>query len=291
MSLSDVLLVGLKAQGLPDHLASAWLEVELGRMDDPRFAQQFSESCWVAGVQADAYLNRWLPGSPGVLAGIRFKGMDLGRPFVDLLAWDAPLDWPAVIDRLVVAFADFGPKWIRVRLPGEARPAVARAAVDQWVVAAPVAELRARPPLKPVELDVRATDPALWFDEFRAAFQQFQDDSPDIAPQVSPADLADLEGCETVLSVYHQDRWAGVVAAGRGDERAAGGFCMVESFLDRPLRGRRLAGALQRRLVEALPDRGNDSLWGTIHRLNTPSLRTAQSVGRRVVETWWFVDL
>jgi hypothetical protein len=37
------------------------------------------------------------------------------------------------------------------------------------------------------------------------------------------------------------------------------------------------------RLVDDLPAEDGDTLWGTIHPGNTPSLRNATSIGRRLV--------
>ena len=46
------------------------------------------------------------------------------------------------------------------------------------------------------------------------------------------------------------------------------------------LRGEVGGGPTVQRLVEELPARPRDVLWGTIHPANAPSLRNALSVGR-----------
>jgi L-amino acid N-acyltransferase YncA len=55
---------------------------------------------------------------------------------------------------------------------------------------------------------------------------------------------------------------------------------MQELCLDPAHRGRRLAPAVVQRLLDELPARTGDVLWGTIHPANAPSLCNAFSVGR-----------
>ncbi len=44
------------------------------------------------GPSAEAYLNRWVTASPGLdaMLSIRFKGLDVGQPFVDVSVTSRP---------------------------------------------------------------------------------------------------------------------------------------------------------------------------------------------------------
>jgi L-amino acid N-acyltransferase YncA len=263
--------------------------------------QRFQRNVPVPGAPPAAYAHRLLraPRAPTLLAGIRFKGMDPAQPFVDLLAWDAPLQDPRAmrraLDRVRAAFADFGVDRVRVRWPGERPPPVpkARRAVDQWLVAGRLADLvaRGRPfGFEAVEV-VRAHDLG-FFEPYRQAFARWQAGVGPRGVEVHPELREDLQACleeGAVVVARAGGAWAGVMAARRTPERAIDGYAVHELFLDETLRGRRRAPVLQRHLIEALPDHGRDCLWGTIHRTNAPSLRTALRCGRRVVETWWFL--
>lgn len=291
----------------PQHarrVIARWLDEALDRIDDELFARRFATTCPVPGQPPAAYQHRLLtePSSaPTLLAGIRFKGGDLAWPFVELMAWDRPVvghrAWGRVRDRLATAFAPFAPRHLRVRWPAGGRPPLPPGDLepDLRLVAERLASLRGRPrPWGEEALDVRVAGDLDFFDAYVAAHAAWRAQAGPLGAEVFPERRADLAHClETgaVVCVFHGERWAGVMAAGRGADRALDGYCVHEILLDTPVRGRRRAAILQRRLVDLLPDTGRDCLWGTIHHHNQPSLRTAARCGRRVVETSWFVRL
>ncbi|MFK7601778.1 hypothetical protein ACI3L1_06155 [Deinococcus sp. SM5_A1] len=95
------------------------------------------------GPPAEAYLNRWVTVSSGLDAmfSIRFKGMDVGKPFVDVSVTSRPVlaqDFPALIESAPREYGDFHPPRIRIWSAAEGfsglRP-------DQRVLAAPLTEL------------------------------------------------------------------------------------------------------------------------------------------------------
>ena len=282
---------------------SAWVREGLSRVDDEVWAARFQQRCPVPGAPRSAYLHRVLtaPRRPTLLAGIRFKGGDRAQPFVELVAWDRPIEgpraWARVCARISEAFARFAPPRLRVRWAGQGAPAVPRdrRAVDQRLVAGRLAALRAAPPpwgAGAIEV-VRATT-AGFHGAFVDAFARWQAQAGPLGAEVVPADPETWARCLSsgaIVCARASGRWAGVMAASRAAERTIEGYCVQELFLDTPLRGRRRAPLLQRHLVDVLPDRGRDCLWGTIHGTNAPSLRAALRSGREIIETWWFVDL
>ncbi|MEZ6185433.1 MAG: hypothetical protein R3F62_10535 [Planctomycetota bacterium] len=274
-------------------LLRAWLDVELGRIGDRAFAEGFARACPRNDAPPEAYWPRVLEGTPTLLAGIRFKGGDRAQPFVELIAWDGPLPaWDALRQRLAAAFAQFAPRRLRLRLPGEAPPPGSAVELDQWLVAGRVAELRRQP--RSAALATRSAADLACFEAFCAAYRAWQAGAGPLGAEVQPASREELEAClesGAVVLVEAEGAWAGLAAAERQAERGLRGFCVVEELLDAPLRGQGRAAALQRALIDALPAEEDDVLWGTIHGINAPSLRTARRVGREVVEGWWFVGL
>ena len=285
---------------------TAWLEVERDRLTDPAFAEGFAAACPVAGASPADYAPRVLAGRPTLLAGIRFKGGDVTHPFVELIARDEPLAgraaWDAALDRVFTEFAVFSPRSVRVRCPASERPELpaARLACDQVLCAGRLDALRARPqPGREAQaarlggtLSIVPGRDLGWYDELAAAYASWASTAGALAAEVQVADREALQACldsGAVVCAQVDGRWAGVAAATREDERLLGGFCVVEEFLAPPLGGRGLAATLQRALIDELPARAGDTLWGTIHGRNTPSRRTAERCGREVVETWWFV--
>jgi len=282
---------------------SRWLSDAIGRIDDPDWARGFQEACPIPSVDWPAYQHRLLleEGGPTLLAGIRFKGGDRERPFVDLLAWDQPLstaaDWRAVRQRLARDFAPFAPRVLRVCVPGDATPPVAESEreVDQRLVGGSLETLRSlpRPPVPPgVVFEVART--LDFVESFHASFARWQEGAGPRGQEVYAASRDELETCLStglVVCALHQGRWAGVMAVYEAQGQRLPGTVVCELFLDASLQGRGCAPALQRSLIEHLDAPGATVLFGTIHGTNEPSLRTALRCGRRVVETWWFVTL
>ena len=79
------------------------------------------------------------------------------------------------------------------------------------------------------------------------------------------------------------EKWAGIIAANNGSNNFLSGFYIEEEFLLEQFRGKHLASAVQRHLIENLPSDNNAMLSGTIHYENIPSLKTAMSVGRKPI--------
>ena len=268
----------------------AWLDAQLGLIDDVAASARFAAWCPVPQVPESAYRHRILPGDPALLAGIRFKGGDLAQAFVDLLAWDGVVG-AGTNARLIHAFREFAPKMVRVRWPGaEEPPLFTQCSVDQVVLSGPLEALKRRPrPVGTLVLEP-ATDLA-WYDEFRAEFAAWQGGAGPLGAEVFPASKEDFEGClqsGAVLCAMDEGHWVGVIATRREAERFGEGYCVTEEFLAASARGRGLAAALQRGLIDALPAKPGDLLWGTISHANQPSQRTASRCGREVIETWWF---
>ena len=66
---------------------------------------------------------------------------------------------------------------------------------------------------------------------------------------------------------------------------------MVEEVLHPDFHGRRLAPAMQQAFLRQLDADCEPCMFGTISAGNTPSLKTALRVGRRVVEVGTFMKL
>jgi hypothetical protein len=234
-----------RGRGLPH--ASRWLDLELSRIDDLGFAHRFARACPIEGVPPEAYAAHWLPGRPGVLAGIRFKGGDVRQPFVELIAWDAPLtdagSWSDVLERVRRAFSVFAPSFVRLRWPGELPPpGVDQPLLDQWLVAERLAVLRDRRTWdEPQGVEVGPVQDLRWFPVFAAEYATWRAASGGLGDEVFPAERAELQEClesGAVVCLWEVGSWRGVAAARREDERDIAGYGVVEEFLAGAARGK-----------------------------------------------------
>ncbi len=258
---------------------SDWLEKQLTLCDDDSFAQRFAASCPVLGLGFDAYRHRKLEvEGDTLLVGIRFKGGDTAKPFVDLLAWSGEpcSGWIVAIEEA------FAPQAVRIRwsnesdLPWEGE-------VDQYVFAGPAIGT-SHPSVEP------ARDLS-WYDNFRQAFDDWQTSSS-LGQEVCPSDFGELKECLNnghIVVAAENDNFLGLAACIWQKERAFEGWSIKEEFVVPEVQGRGLGSVLQRGLMHLLPP--GDLVWGTIHGTNAASQATAARCGREPVETWWFVPL
>ena len=285
---------------LLDQLASA-LEVEAHRVGNVDFGAGFrSDTGLVVGAPLD-WANRQIDLTSGgwAVTGIRFRGLDPNRPFVDIIATSEPPTpdgLAAVAASTVPAYAPFRPRSLRVehfdpaalvaQLETDARFGQ-RCGIDMHLVAGRVDELLARPRVPAydhVTLRQGAADrlAGLVADIYHGLAAR----NPDLLLWATPETADSLADCAAeglLFEVLADAGTAGAVAAIRDDAHGMTGFSVQEICLDDRYRGRRLAAGVMQHLLERLPAEAGDVLWGTIHPQNRPSLRNSQSIGRAPV--------
>ena len=103
------------------------------------------------------------------------------------------------------------------------------------------------------------------------------------------ADLDEHRQEGLLFEVRVDGAWAGVVAAVRSEKQGLRGFVVIEMFLDGAHRGRGWGPAVGRHLIERLPARAGDALYGTIHHGNAAARRSAERGGREDVGVFLWV--
>jgi hypothetical protein len=293
----DARLVRQLASGLAD---------DAGRVADIVFGAEFrdgvmSEAGFAASPDPLDWANRRIDLATGgwAVAGIRFRGLDVTRPFVDVVATTEPPtpEGLAVVAAAVLpSYASFDPLCLRVDAPDPAGLVVRvaaderfgpRCSVDQYVIAGLVAELRDLPRAPSYEVvSLWPGDATALAERAAAIYAELARRNPDLPMWAGAEDAESLAACADeglLFEVRLDDEPAGVVAAVRDDAHGMSGFSVEELCLDADRRGRRLAPGILQWLVDELPATDGDVLWGTIHPDNTPSLRNSVSVGREVV--------
>ena len=232
-----------------------------------------------------AWANRRVEFADGhwCVAGIRFLGLDPEKPFVHVVATSVPpqlalLD--AYAEQLHREFADFGPLAIRFALPNPPEDAD----IDQWIIAGLVSGLR-RKPRRPQHERVRLTpaDPAETAGYADEVLGNVAKQLPEVRTWTEAATLEQLQRCAdtgALREIEVDGRRAGIFAAARDDANGMRGFQVYEFLLDDNARGRGLAPAAMQLLCDVLPAQTGDTLWGTVHVGNGPSIGNALAVGR-----------
>ncbi len=250
-----------------------------------------------------AWANRRLELRDGgwAVTGIRYRGRDITRPFIDVVATTAPptLEGLALIAQTIVpAYAPFEPLCLRVQVPDAANLlAQTRSdhrlgvgcAVDMHVIAGTFTDIKMQAlPRSYRNVGLNPADPGVLAERASSIYHQLAQQNPETTWWATPESAASLSACaeqSMLFEVTVAGALAGVVAAARRDAHGMRGFSVDELCLDQTHRGNGLAHAVLRHLLERLPHAAGDVLWGTIHPANAPSLRNALSMGRRQVAT------
>jgi RimJ/RimL family protein N-acetyltransferase len=269
---------------------AAWLDVQSDRCTDLEWAATFAHHCPVPGVDAEAYLQRWVPvDGAWLLAGIRMRGGDVAHPFVDLLAGSEPVPLASALPAALAAYAAFRP--VRARIRTSARPELPGGIVelDQVYVAASTRDLAAD-----AELDLEPMDDAEEGARFvREGFEAWSRGRPWLRERVQPADREALEEArQEGLARWIVDgaQRVGLVATVPGTDREWSGHLVLEEVVHPDHAGRGWAARAQRSLARELVDRDVPVLFGTIDAANTPSRRTAAAAGRAECGALWWLE-
>jgi L-amino acid N-acyltransferase YncA len=284
------------------------LVIEIGRVGNAEFGSEYRDQVGL-GVGTDPldWANRRVALSAGgwAVSGIRFRGRDLALPFIDVITTSEPPtpDGLAVVaEGLLPAYEAFAPLCLRVDAPDPAGLLQAvevdprygqRCAVDLYVVAGLVEDLRARPRADSYEVvTVRPGPAAVLAQRVAEIYAQNGELNPQQQMWAQPEDEDSLAECAEqglLFEVLVDGEPAGVVASIRYDAHAMTGFSVQELCLDAHHRGKRLAAGVLQRLIDALPVQTGDVLWGTIHPDNTASLRNSMTVGREIVGAYVWI--
>jgi GNAT superfamily N-acetyltransferase len=256
--------------------------------------------CPVPGLNDQDYLVRLLASPDGrhVLAELRFKGLDLAQPFVELVGADFALSAHTTCQLCAAIASQFRrarPRWLRIyrgaHEPDDAMWDELPWLPDLRVVVGPVSAIRAGADPGATGLVLRpATADSLT--AFRDAFAAFAAAEPALAAEVTALtddDAGALIRAGTLYDGWLGHRWVGHIGVRPTRFLGAPAFEVVSEIVAPAARGRGLGPALQRALAHRLdPDA---LLVGTVHATNRPSLATALRVGRIDVGGWRFLDL
>jgi GNAT superfamily N-acetyltransferase len=291
------------ADGLSSNVLGV-LRLHLDWITNAAFAQSHSEGHECFGLPVAAFNNRLIDiGALRVIAGIRFRNLDSGHPFVSIEHASLPIGTLAstaqLMDTMKAEFAAFGPRSLSFDHPSHLPLRVQGAAGDLHVLIAPaqaMATMLAAPPgLERVTL-VPAADIG-FYERYVALYDDIYQERPWARNEVRVEDRETLEDCREQGLLFHvriDEVWSGIVAAVRWGAAAGGavrGIQVAEIVLAKSARGRGLGIAVQRRLAEHIAaSEPNTTIWGTVAHVNLPMRRTAERAGRTDIGATYWVD-
>lgn len=256
------------------------------------FAVSFAKSCEALGLPSELFRHRLLEtSSRRFIAGIRFFGMDLKRPFVEVAQIDKPLESDAQKDDITALlrneFALFKPVQWRIYQSSHLDYQFLGCEGDKRYLVGLLKDIAAQPQIKDWKrLELRPAQNLDFYSRYTEMYQTLFAERPwmlDVSRQESLEDMQEYLANGWLYEVFVDNVWAGVTVASEGCGVGAKGYYMIEIVLDKPFRGQGLGVVLQRKLVNVLEEKSFDSsaaLFGTIGAINVPMQKTATRVGR-----------
>lgn len=282
---------------------SAQLELDIDRMVN--LGATFEHAMPVAGANAAMYNHRVFELSGmEVMLGIRFRGRDIGVPFVDLVrASQAITEYAqvqAICDLVRREFAIFKPLKVRFYQPShiDFQFDLFSASGDMRVLAAPLTLMLSQPePAGLARVSLRRVHTLAFYSRYHSSYAETYLERPWLPQEShthSPQDMQDYLEAGQIFEIFVDDRWAGITCGEhRMDEFGLQGFVVGEMLLAPPARGHGLGAAVQYRLAEAVRASSSaaDVLYGTIGSNNSPMMKTASRAGRVDLSGWIWVNL
>jgi len=289
----------------PDELhqnLKAELQDDLEWTQNLEWAEQFHANFGVGQPQDYLVRTLELPTLGTSWTHIRFRGGDPARPFVDLRS---SLNLPShsenfknLLERLNNEYTVFKPKHLRLFLPlmNSLEPLPEGAFWEKRYLAAPVEKLRQSAVSDALDSDARARLEARplaedFYLRYLETYRELQESWPAHAEYAGVQEKSDFRGTDgAALELFLDGQYAGLVAASRAVEQGLRGFVVDEVVLSQVARGRALGPVALRHLVEHLPARAGDILFGTVDVRNTPAYRSALRSGREDVGGYLWVS-
>lgn len=259
------------------------LAADIRKGTDLGFAEGFRDHCPVEGARVNDYMLRHLQLAAGfdVLAGIRFRGLDLSRPFVAILHRSKGFvdsnQLRLVMDRLTQEFAIFSPKAVLFYCSSVSDEYVPDAeAADKRILMGAIEDI-ASIPVDP-SLTIKQANELDFYERYRDEYAVVEKNSPDYLRAETAESEEDMKlyvQNDLTYKVYMRGEHAGVFIITKHTFLGAEGYYVIENLLFEKFRGHRLADSLQSAVARELSALGGKLLFGSIYPSNLPSYRAA----------------
>lgn len=244
-----------------------------------------------------AYLDALVPLADDSLAltGIRFRGGDPSKPFVDILAVEgSPTErrLPVVLEAVDARWSLFAPLCVRLSVASADAVRVSdlgpRSRVDLRVIAGRVADIRAVRLGTLDGLEIQVASDMAWYEHYRREYDSFLAAASKHGEWAQPESYESLARATREAALFlvrlHGDL-SGIYSMPRGSAHGLSGFRVQEKFLFDSIRGRGLGARVEHAVVKQLPAGRDDVVFGSVEEGNLPSRASAYRLGRVDIAT------
>lgn len=231
-----------------------------------------------------------------VMAGIRFKGLNINKPFVSIHAnfEISASSFPQLAELVKTEFSIFKPQALQFHMPSGIEINDAALEIDRYTIVGSISKIvKSKLADRSERVEVVELCNTEFYNDYLNEYQIFHKKVPELIDEVKAESLEDFQEAidnKLLYQILIDGKKAGIIAGSAFDYYGLKGVCILEEILYDTFKGKGLGAYVQKAFAEALE--GHYSvLWGTISHLNQPSLKTALRNGRRVEEIEYSFNL
>lgn len=225
------------------------------------------------------------------LVGIRFKGLNINKPFVS--AWTNFLNITDEDLKLISnEFKMFNPRHISIDLPVD-KSLEMKSTQKDYLVIGDLKKL-ANIEFKSKRVSLELAEELNFYEEYSQEYDIFHKANPELALEVKKESSEDLEESiqdKVLYKILVDGKCAGIMAGRVEDKYGVKGLCVLEKVLFSKYRKQGFGHDFQQLFINEMAKRDFKIIWGTIYHENYSSLKTAISTGRQVVQTSYFLPI
>jgi hypothetical protein len=260
------------------------------------FARNYMRRCLIPNANFIDYMPKLVDTSSGsVLASIRFKGLDIKKPFIEIYGSTFKLtsNDAIVLQELAVAFRIFDTKTLRhYNFSDDPQN---NGVGDFQYFAAPIHTVRSRLQLLtyPRGIQIVREKDMTFIDSYHLVYDEIES-SPEfegIVERESIEDLKEYVLAGRLVSAYHNGVWVGLLAAEPRKEKCFKGLFVMEEVVAKAYRRLGVAVSMQKYLVDEIATEADETIFGHISDRNPASMNTALKAGRQMLGTSYFLTI
>jgi hypothetical protein len=225
------------------------------------------------------------------LVGIRYKGLDIKKPFVS--AWT---NFSDISDNEIKIISEefkmFFPMHVNVQLAPNVFSKKAHIPKD-FTIVGDLKKLE-NVNFKSERVAIELIEEMSFYETYSKEYDLFHLSNPILAAEVKKESFEDLEESmvdKVLYKIIIDGEYAGVVAGRVEDKYGVKGICVLEKVLFSKFRKQGFGSDFQQLFINEMAKKDFKIIWGNIFHENHGSLKTAQSTGRQIVETSYFLPI
>ncbi len=225
-----------------------------------------------------------------ILAGIRFRGLNVNKPFVSVYANFEIKDnktLSQIADLLKKEFAVFRPQAFHFHSAYKLVIETELLEIDRYTLVGEVNQLLQREIFKSHEtVELLQINNMNFYEHYLAEYESFHAKVPSLVDDVKAESVDEFKTSmdqNLVFKVLINGIEAGIVAGSAQDYYSQPGVLILEEILYEGFKGRGLGVYVQRAFIKILRDKYK-IIWGTISHQNQASLKTAIKNHRKIEE-------